>query len=326
MLKKFSNKTLIIVLAVLVILLLVNKFFFSAKHEKTFKTELFGFDTSAITAISLYPKAEQGQEIRFSKESDGKWMVAKDNKKAEADLSAVDKIVNGLLQIKPERLAAKKKDKWRDFEVTDSLGTRIKLYAGKNEVADVYIGKFGVQQRNDMPQGMNFNQQNNIRGISYVRLADEDEVYAVEGFLTMTFNQGYNSWRNRTVTKLNSDNITKVVFSYPADTGFVLENIDSTWLVSGVPVDENKVKSYLKTLSNQSNSNFADDFVAARQPILKISIEGNNMAPVSIECYPGNTENNFILHSSQNPAVYFSSDASGLYKNVFKGKSEFLMQ
>ena len=49
-----------------------------------------------------------------------------------------------------------------------------------------------------------FKQQGRIT-TSYVRLAEEDDTYATDGILSMTFNQGINTWRDKTVIKGNKD-------------------------------------------------------------------------------------------------------------------------
>ena len=55
-------------------------------------------------------------------------------------------LISALNNMKPESVVATNKDRWPMFEVTDSLGTRVKLFSGDNLLADVVIGKFSFSQ------------------------------------------------------------------------------------------------------------------------------------------------------------------------------------
>ena len=57
------SKKLIYILIALVILVLLNKFYFSKKSESTFNDEFLKIDTSQITQIVIRPKIENGKEI-----------------------------------------------------------------------------------------------------------------------------------------------------------------------------------------------------------------------------------------------------------------------
>jgi hypothetical protein len=154
-------------------------------------------------------------------------------------------------------------------------------------------------------------------------MSNKDEVYAVEGFLAMTFNQDFNNWRNQVLLALNKENITRVTFDYPQDSGFVLVKQDSVWLVDGMAPDSAGTARYLSSLTRKSGSDFADNFSPVTAPDYQLTIEGMNMQAVTLRAYH-RSDNEYILHSSVNPQSYFISRPDGLFRDLFKPKSAFL--
>ena len=315
--RRRNNKILLLILGALLALYFISEW--SDKSERTFRTELVTIDTAQISSILLYPKAGKHEEIRFTKENNV-WMVHKGAVKARTRVGAVEGLLTQLLQIKPKRLAAKSKDKWVDFQLNDTLATRIKVQETKGkESLDLMIGKFSYQQ-NPNPYGGG---RNNVSGTSYVRLAAEEEIYAVDGFLTFSFNQPFSAWRDQTFLKANKEDLIKLSFEYPGDTGFVVIKQDSVWIVDGAPADSLQMENYLNLLANRTNAEFEDGFTAPAQADYRLTVEGNNMAPLVITSYRSAADDSYILHSSLNPGVYFKSNASDIFADIFKPRAIF---
>ncbi|MBI2968102.1 MAG: DUF4340 domain-containing protein [Bacteroidetes bacterium] len=323
---KFNLKILIIVLSVLVGILLFAKLYRSKKTEKTFKTELVEIDTSKVKSILLYPRSEKQKEIKFTKSGTG-WTVQKDNFTTEADINSVANLLMELSRIKPERLASKSKEKWVEYQLNDTLGTRIKVVEeGDKVTCDLVIGKLSFQQKNQFPgnQFQGFNKGGgNVSGTTFVRNYSEDEAYAVNGFLPMTFNQEFNSWRNKNIIRCTKNSLTKLAFRYPADSSFTLSNPDSVWRIDGSPADSMKTDQYLSQVVMQTSTDFIDDFKPSGSPLMQLTIEGNNMTAIVVQCFNGKTEDELIINSSQNPKVYFNAKPGNLTGRIFKGKGEF---
>ncbi|WKN42425.1 DUF4340 domain-containing protein [Tunicatimonas pelagia] len=321
--KPYNNRILSITFGVLLVLYLVTQFTGGEANERNFRTDLVTMDTATVDRLVLNPK--EGGAVTFT-QKDSAWQVAQGDKTAEADQQAVQSLLGTLLQLEPQRLAARSEEKWNTFEVTDSLGSRVQAYNGENLLADVYVGKFSLQQlppQQPMQPGMPPMQQQRPKATSYVRLADEAEVYAVDGFLTTSFNQPFNSWRDRNFLQLEKENISRISFQYPADSSFTLALTDSIWTINGTLADSAQTAQYLNQITRLTSSDFADDFNAQGQsPSFQARIEGNNMNPVTIEGYQNN--GSFVLRNSLKPDVLISSDSSGLYSRVFKGKENFV--
>ncbi len=315
--KRFDNRILLIVLVLLVAVFLVGRFLKTGKAEKSFKTELFTLDTADVSTILIYPKAENFEEIRFSRDGMN-WTVTKGAITSDAEENSVKSLLAQLMEVKPKRLAARSMEKWEEYQLTDSLANRIKLIEeGDKEVLDLMIGKFTYQQNNNPYGG-----QGNISGTTYVRLGDEEEVYAVDGFLSMSINRDFNSWRDQRIINTRKADVTKMVFSYPADSGYIALKKDTVWRINEYPVDSLSMDQFLSSLSYMNHSEFADDFKPLVNPDFQLTIEGNNFSPVSIQAFIVQ-EDQYVINSSLNPKSYFSSDFNGLFSKLFKPASYF---
>ena len=318
--KKFNNKYLLIAFAALVALFVFVKFYRSVMTERTLKTDIINIDTAKVTRILLYPQAEKGKELVFLKKGTS-WSISDGKLETETGKGMVKNILNQLLDIKAKRLVARSKDKWAEYQLTDTSATRIKVFEGDKESLNIYIGKFTYQQSND-PYG-GYGRGGGVIGTSYVRLANEKEIYAVDGFLTFAFNQSFNNWRNQTFVELNQSNVSKLTFRYPADSSFVLSKENKKWMVNGAMADSAKVLEYLNSLSNKNASTFDDEFTPIGNSQYQLTIEGNNMSNITVDGFT-KSENEFKINSTLNSKAWFSSDRKGLFKDIFKGKKDFM--
>src|SRR5210317_1594934 len=168
MFRKINTKVLAIIFVVLLALVVLIEIIDNRKGNRTFKSDLVEVVAGEVTSIELYPKVNNGNQIKLFKEND-KWKVESEGKKYNADQAIAGQLISSLNNMKPKSVAATNKDRWEQFEVTDSLGTRVKLFNDANLLTELIIGKFSFSQPRNMT--------------SYVRLSDDKEVYGVEGML-----------------------------------------------------------------------------------------------------------------------------------------------
>jgi hypothetical protein len=315
---KFNNRNLLIAFIALVAIFVFVKFFKSPKTEKTLRTEIVQIDTSKVGRIVLYPSSEQGSEIIFRKESGSNWSVSNGKINAKTGANTVSNILKQLLEIKPIRLESRLKESWNEYNLTDTSATRIKVYEGSKEKLNLLIGKFTYQQTNDPYSGG----RGGIKGTSYVRLDGEDEIYAVDGFLTFTFNQPFNNWRDNKFLNFGKENVTRVTFDYQGANSFILTKENNRWMLGSTPADSASVASFISGISFRNSNSFDDDFEPIGNPAQTITVEGNNMESLIIRAFR-KAENNYVINSSQNPAAWFTSGGDGLYNEIFKSKENF---
>ncbi|MBT8387164.1 MAG: DUF4340 domain-containing protein [Ignavibacteria bacterium] len=306
MFRKANNKILGLLFAALLIIVLVVFLFDTGKNERTFREVLVDIDSSAVTEILIYPKAYNHKEVKIFKDN-SQWMVLlSSGKSVPASTDNITNLFMQLAEIKPKRLAARGEDKWNEFQV-DSTGTRVKIIEGTDVTLDLIIGRFSFQQ----PRTMN----------SFVRLFNDTDVYEVDGFLDMTFNQNENAFRDGTIINGSYENWQSVSFNYPADSSFTLSKTGNLWSSDKGPVDSAKVVNYLSRLSQLTNNNFVDNVSIDEnsQPIFSLSITTAELAFITINGYQMN--NTYFINSSLNPEAYFDGNSVG--KSIFTGYSNF---
>lgn len=315
--KKLNNKTLIIILVVLVGVFALVRIFRTPAQRSNLKQELVSLDTAAVTQIKLSPKTLNG-ELIFMLEGK-KWVVKKSDKTYKTEQSAVKSMLSQLIKLTPQKMVTRKKEKWNDYQVGDST-TRVQVFAGKDIVADIKIGRIGFNQSQAQMQQQQYG--GGFGGaFTYVRVADEDEVYTVDGFLESSFNRGLNDWRDKTLIRVRQGDITKVAFNYP-DSGFVAEKRDKKWWIGNTTADSTKMKTYLNQLSFKNATSFADDFVANRPADLNIVVSGAAGELATLQAWK--REQDWVFTSSQQPDVYFSNEGSGLFQTLFEQQKDLV--
>jgi len=307
-----NNKTLVIIFIGLLAAWGLSQMN-AGKRSRSFKTDLIQIDTASVTTINLYPKSDEQKEITLSKEN-GIWVAMQGTVTTKANQSAVHSLLSNLQLIKTKRVAAKKPEKWKDYEVEEANGSRVKVFAGSQLLEDFMVGRFS------------FNQQTRS-GLSFVRLTNADEVYAVDGFLSMTMSQGFNSYRIKDFLKLNKDDITGLSLTNNNGSVTTFNSLNGQWAKDGVSVDSTSMATYLTGIQSAFGGDFVDGLeegTLSSQLFKQLVITGNNMVePISVNCYRDITkEQPYLLRSSQNKDAVFSSGEDELFEKVFSKLEE----
>lgn len=302
MFRKVSLKTILIVFAALLILVVGVTLMDLKKGNRSFKSELISISPDQIDKIEIYPRVMNGVKVELTKDGDH-WNGNSNNKQFNADSKFAESIVNELNHLKPESVASNKKDRWKHYQVTDSLGTRIQLFAGNSLQADIYLGKFS------------FSSQRQPK--SYVRLADDKATYGVPGYIASSFNRDLNGFRDKTVIHSNKGDWTKLTFTYPADSSFVLQKEGQKWTIPSSTADSTKVAKFLTALQNINHYKYATQEPQG-QPTFSLKID-DNKEPIEIKGYQENNE--LLVSSSQNPGTYF--DGKSIKDKLFPAQSKF---
>ncbi len=307
-----NNKTLAQIFAVLLVIFALS-FFLNKPKTRSFDALIAQIDTSAVDLIKLYPKAENGQEIILQK-SNHQWTVARDNFTAPATTTAVKAILDNLVKLVAKRIVANSTEKWVDYEVDEESGSKVIVLSGDKELSNLVIGRFSFDQ---MARS----------GTSFLRKSGENEVYSVDGFLSMTFNRDFNSFRNKELINLNREDITQLNLNSSSLGNYTLQKQGNDWMANGNTIDSVKMASFLSDIRFANGQNFKDDYsVSESNRIHKLEIIANNqLTPTVISCYSSqDTIAPFVIHSTVNPQAYFTSDSAGVYRKFFRPLSELL--
>jgi hypothetical protein len=302
--KKLSNKVLLLTLIVLVSIFGISKWLRSPGLESTLPQQLITVDTAKVSRIKI---SMGGDSVEITLQKEGTtWWVSKNNKKTATDAGVIQSMLSSLIDVRPERLASRKKEKWDTYQVSDR-GTRVEVYEDEDKSADVIVGKTSYSQAG---------------AYTYSRLYDEDEVYAISGTMGYQFNKGFDEWRNKSLLRLTKDDITKVIFQYPADSSFVLEKRDSVWYVNDIKAEDSKTNTYLSQLTFKNGTTFADDFGANTPATISIQVEGKNGVLAILKAWM--VENSWVVSSSTQENTFFSVGGTPIINDVFVGKKKFV--
>ena len=323
-----NNKTLLIILVALGAIYALTQIF-AQKKDRSFNTELIKIDTTAISSIVLIPKGEEA-EITLTKEPQG-WIASNGTLSVKATSGSMSGILDNLALVKTKRIAAKNPEKWPEYEVEEGKATQIKVFSGTKLLEDFLVGRFTYNQpAGGFQQGQQPN-FNNLSFTSFVRLTEEDEVYAVDGTLSMTLgNQKFDNFREKQLFQMPPGvEVTDISVLQPDNTPvYSLAMNSGQWMLNGTEtLDSVKVANYVNDLANISGYEFADDFddAQAENFLAKtLIVRGNNLVdPITVKCFVDTSRAKpFVIRSTQNQA-YFSSDSSGIYQRLFKPAVDF---
>lgn len=304
--KKINPWKLAVILLSLVLIFVVVRKFRSPQREGNLPLSMAEIDTADVTELIITPAKDRSQTVRLTKS--GGWKLMKGEQALRLEQGAGPNTLRVLTGLKPERMVSKRKEKWNEFNVGDSTGTRVQVIAGSSVVADVVIGRSGFGQTAAQSYGG--------PGFTYVRLYDEEEVYAIGGFLEAQFNRSTDDWRDKSFMRVKKDSVTRISFSYPADSSFVVEKVAGKWM----GVDSTEVKSFLSSMEYRNATAFASSAPAGPATV-SIAMEQSGKILGSIDAWPA--EGSWTVRSSHQPETFFSMDAAAR-KDLFVGRKRFV--
>ncbi len=309
--KKKTNKLLIYILLILLAAVVVNQIIKSKKGERTFKSELLSFSADDVKSLSIFTKENKFEEMKLIRNGDD-WRISFAEQEYSADGDMASNMANDLGKLKADRLVANNKDKWTDFDVTDTTGVRVIVNGDKDVLCDVFIGRFAYDQ-------------NSRKASTYVRLNGEKDVYSVEGYLSMLFNRDVNGFRNKSLFRGNQNDLTKLSFQFPGDSAFTLSKVEDKWMIGDMPADSVKTATFLTGISYLVGTDFVDafDINAPDFHNYSVSLDGENMSTVVLTGYR-NESGNSVLTSSQNPGSMIDASNGDLFEKVFLGPGYFM--
>lgn len=308
MLEKLSVKALAIIFVLLLVLSAVTYFSESNTQSSSLPPSLVLADSSQIDAIEISPKGGTTYQLKLQ---GGQWMLQLPNGKVVPTKdNSVQQAFAELLQLEPQKRVSANPDKHASFEVSDSLATKLRLKKGEEVLQELYVGKFSIgkmPQQNPQMQQMGKQQQPEFN--SYVRYADEEDVYQVEGGLSWKWNKKAEDWRNKTVVDISKFSLQSVQVGGSMQMRMQKDTTDQ-WQVEGIMLDSSGTQQYLDKLTSFKVSAFYDDIDPSQlaNPTLTLSLEAKDGKSNVINVYQYQGKN--LLTSSINQLNVFElSDA-----------------
>ena len=299
--KRSNNVILLIVLLVLLGGFVLARFLRAPSLESNLEEHLLTIDTSKVSVIHIRPAAENG-EIKLVRAGNA-WKVERGETKSNVEVSHIKTALRSISKIQPERLLTRKKEKWADYHV-DSTGTNVKVYTGNEDPTEFWIGKTSS-------------------GGNSVRIEGNDNVYEVKGALDGNFNKRFAGWRDKTFLKVEPEKISRITFEYPSDSSFVVERSNGKWNINNVQADSAKVATYLNRFRSRTLSEFADNFTPPEKPTYIVTLNNDSATSLTLRGWKTD-DNKWVVTSSLQDQVYFSSNDKTLMNQLFAGKKAFI--
>jgi hypothetical protein len=300
--RRSNNKLLFIVLIVLVAGFVLTRVFRAPSRERNIEETLLKLDTSKVSAVHIFPAVQNGTKITLIR-SGNKWEVEGDKRRGYPEMAQVRNALGLLTAIQADRVLTRNKENWSTYHI-DTTGTHVKVLLGDDGLKEFWVGKMNS-------------------GGSSLRIEGEDDVYAADATLDRTFNRNFNDWRDKVFIKVQPEKISRITFQYPGDSSFVLNRTGNKWAVDNSAADSSKVQTYLNRFRSRSLSDFADDFTASGQPSYTVLLNRDSEDIIKIQGWKIE-EDRWVLNSSQQKDVYFSSADASLIRDIFVGKDLFL--
>lgn len=239
-----ATKTLGILFAVSVLLVLLRVTFKSTGNSEALSGSVLSFDKAKVNRLEV--RTPSNGLITLQKTMSG-WSVQKEGEENSypADENAINTALEQIAELKPKALLTRNESDFSRYQV-DSTGTEVRLFDGSKELAGLVLGRFQFVSQQE------FN--------TYVRAVNKNEVVAVNGFISSNFNKNVDGWRDKNVWNTDSKSITQIDFSFPGDSSFTMRKVAENAWVSGLDtLSISRVNQAVNNLATLKANGFSYD-------------------------------------------------------------------
>ena len=231
---------LIIIIVVLAAIYFVIKGI-EPKLERGEGSGFEGFTTEDVTKIEITSPTGENDVTLVR---DDEWELSFPMEYS-ADEKAIERLLKALTDMKFETIVSENPEKQGIFEVNEDTGRCIKIYEGEEPVLHFFIGKTDQTKMN-----------------TYIREADSDKVFAVQGNLSYVFSRPVEQWRNKAIVNVPENGLQQLEATW-GDTTVVYTLIDTLWSIvqddEYMELHENKLYSIVKAFSPLRAAQFQDE-------------------------------------------------------------------
>jgi hypothetical protein len=279
-------KPLILLIALIAVWAAIH--FTSKKPGQPEKDLVFtvNVDTLAITRIEISRAAQQVILLR----SVTGWSVQTPGGAKPAEEEGVLSALGTLNEIKSTDLVSHNPEKQAEFRVDSIDGTRVRIYgAGDKVLGDIVIGKIGGFDQQQMAAGGRGMNPNDF--YTYMRRADNDRVFKVQGFFGGMLGTDIEQWRNHLLMSFEPALARRIALTFPDEKVSLEADSSGRWSVlapNAAPADSAVVERMLAALSGLRASGFQDTLSAPAElgfepPSFAVSVELANGPAFQLE-------------------------------------------
>jgi len=298
-------KTTILLAVVLGILIIVTATASIVSNRKQEDKNGEALITANIREANKIEIIKEGEIQELSK-IDNKWVVSSKSG-VDADQVAVNEMINKTEEITKGDLASTNPEKKASFEVDES-GVEIKMYSGDSLITDFFVGKAGAD----------FNS-------TYVRLAEEDNVYLTKNYIRMYFDKS--DFRDLAILDFDKEKVAEIKIDQQGKEIVILMKEGGAWKAEWYDqfkVDESKVTSLLSSLSKLTakdvivDKNLSDTGLTKPETTLTVKMENEEEEILLV----GKKENEiYYVKRPFDDTIYTVAEYK--IKDMQKGKDDF---
>lgn len=281
-----ATKTLSLIFASTVILLLLQTFFGGTGESEIFQGDLVGVEASQVNRITIDHPADTAF-VELIK-NNGAWQVQTQNETFSADSQKIKTALRELQNMEVEALVTRDPAKHTRYRV-DSTSATITLYQDDQQLDQI------IASSSQLPGSS---------GEIYVRLAGNDQVFSVNGLRRSSIQTNFNYWRDLTVWNVPERSITEIRFTYPADSSFTIRKENETWMAGADSLDQQKASTLSSMLADLEAAGYPPDEIddSVSDPLYTIEFLLEN----------GDSETlNFYRFIEAEPAPFYLATANG---------------
>ncbi|MFB6257385.1 MAG: DUF4340 domain-containing protein [Flavobacteriales bacterium] len=322
MFKRLSNKVLLPVFLLLLVVFLVLEYGGFGKVKPTIPSNLGQVDTSKVKALRVYKNGPSPLFELVKKK--GEWKVKKDGKTYNAQGTSIERSLVDLSGLTPERLVTSDTAKWDQYRVGKN-SRRIEVRGSEGTLLDLMVGKMSVskQKGKGARAMMRRRRRPNIK--FHVRPVEQKNVYKVKGRAMMRFRRGYQGWVDHSIIDGPQENWKELKLS-SGDSSLTLKKKKDSWRSTGASMDSSAIQSYMNALAELEGRTFTPSAKAGslKNVALQLQIKRQQKGAIRVKAYPAvkDTTTSYYIKSSMNPGLIFKDRDSSLYKKMIPGGTE----
>jgi len=216
------------------------------------------------------------------------WYVDTDKENYPADPQLINEAIKTLQALKKINLASRKKGKHALFQVKEKMGMEVSLFDQENtELARLIVGKNG-------PDFFS----------TYIRKADENEVFLYERYLKGHYDKSVSNWRDKKIFDFDAEEVTEIKITKEEETIVLSKDTKENWHIEkpiSLLAQNKEVEKIITIFCSLKASDFADEAVLQKSGL------ADPARRISATLKDGKTKTLFIGNNKEDRYYYAKS-------------------
>lgn len=195
MLDRINPRIMLACIVLLAVLVLAGSHKRRKTEEGNFDTHPTQvIDTADVTKVVIWPQVIMGTTNTLTRTENG-WTLTREELDYPADQEAVNDMLKALGSIRASRVVSHNPDDWNGYGLGPDVGTRVKVFAGDEQLLDFRLGGLSMFDKDNSDSTMNARFGFDPRFIdTYMRIEGNATVYMADGFFSHNFTRIWDAW------------------------------------------------------------------------------------------------------------------------------------